>query len=100
MVDQTDLFGASPDQGSLFGDSDDRMVALQRQLHPDPEKIRTRLTELLHVVRGADSLPWPEREARMWQAVFPNMTNWLPPEEGEQLRFEFAQELERLRLAA
>ena len=100
MVDQTDLLGHLPDQGSLFGGADDRMVAPQRAVYPDPAKIRTRLRDLLHVVKSADRLPWPEREARMWQTVFPNMTNWLPPEEGEQLRFEFAQELERLRLAA
>lgn len=36
----------------------------------------------------------------MWQIVFPQMANWLPQEERDQLRFEFAQELERLKLAA
>jgi len=32
----------------------------------------------------------------MWQAVFPNMAKWLPEPEADQLRFEFAQEMERL----
>jgi hypothetical protein len=41
-----------------------------------------------------------ERDARMWQSVFPNMANWLPDEEANQLRLEFAQEMERLRRAA
>ena len=45
-------------------------------------------------------MPWPEREARMWQIVFPQMTNWLPPDKGDQLRFQFAQEMERLARAA
>jgi hypothetical protein len=36
----------------------------------------------------------------MWQIVFPNMANWLPEAEAEQLRFEFAREIERLRQAA
>jgi hypothetical protein len=31
--------------------------------------------------------------------VFPQMANWLPEEEAAQLRFEFAQELERLKAA-
>jgi hypothetical protein len=45
-------------------------------------------------------MPWSERDARMWQIVFPNMANWLPEDEAEQLRFEFAREMERLRQAA
>jgi len=45
-------------------------------------------------------MPWPEREARMWQIAFPQMTNWLPPDEGDQLKFEFAQEMQRLARAA
>jgi hypothetical protein len=36
----------------------------------------------------------------MWQTVFPNMAKWLPKDEADQLRFEFAQEMERLRRAA
>jgi hypothetical protein len=36
----------------------------------------------------------------MWQTVFPNMAKWLPKEEAEQLSFEFAREIERLRRAA
>jgi hypothetical protein len=36
----------------------------------------------------------------MWQTVFPQMANWLPPEEADQLRFEFAQEMQRLARAA
>jgi hypothetical protein len=31
---------------------------------------------------------------------FPQMANWLPDDEANQLRFEFAQELERLKQAA
>jgi hypothetical protein len=45
-------------------------------------------------------MPWPERDARMWQTVFPNMANWLPADEAEQLRLEFAQEMERLKKPA
>jgi len=45
-------------------------------------------------------MPWSERDARMWQTVFPNMANWLPQAEAEQLRFAFAQEIARLRAVA
>ena len=41
-----------------------------------------------------------ERDARMWQTVFPNMAKWLPEKEADQLRFEFAQEMQRLNRAA
>jgi hypothetical protein len=67
---------------------------------PDPEKIRLQLVSLIEKVRGAQTMPWPKREARMWQIAFPQMTNWLPPDEGDQLRFEFAQEMQRLAKAA
>jgi len=67
---------------------------------PDPQKLRLQLVSLIEKARGAQTMPWPEREARMWQIAFPQMTNWLPPDEGDQLRFEFAREMERLAQAA
>jgi len=100
MTDKTDLFGNSQPQGSLFGDSEDRMKPPERSYQPEPEKIRKRLNRLLKTAREADSMPWNERDARMWQTVFPNMANWLPEEEAEQLRFEFRCEMERLLEAA
>jgi hypothetical protein len=36
----------------------------------------------------------------MWQIVFPQMANWLPPDEAAQLRFAFAHEMQRLDRAA
>ena len=53
-----------------------------------------------NILRSAEKMPWSERDARMWQIVFPNMAKWLPDDEAEQLRFEFAQEMERLKHAA
>ncbi len=46
--------------------------------------------------RRAQVMPWPERDARMWRTVFPQMANWLPDAEAEQLRLQFAREMERL----
>ena len=100
MTDQTDLFGHSPTQGSLFGAGEDRMQAPAQSFLPDPENVRRRLTVLLEKARSAEKMPWSERDARMWPTVFPNMANWLPNDEAEQLRFEFAREMERLKLAA
>jgi hypothetical protein len=101
MTEPTDLFGRSskPDQYSLFGEGESRLQAPRQSFAPDTRMIRRRLTNLLELARTAQSMPWSERDARMWQTVFPQMANWLPDEEAEQLRFEFAQEIERLRAA-
>ena len=100
MTDETDLFGRSPAQGSLFGPGTDRLQAPHQSSVPDPDTVRLRLQSLLEKERSADRMPWSERDARMWQTVFPNMAKWLPDEEADQLRFEFAQEMERLTKAA
>jgi hypothetical protein len=100
MVDAIDNFGRVPSQASLFGPGHDRLQAPQQIVRPDPEAIRLRLQSLLAKARAAERMPWPERDARMWQTVFPNMAKWLPPEEAEQLSVEFAREMERLAKAA
>lgn len=99
MSDQGDLFGRAPAQGSLFGAGADRLEAPQQRCLPDPEIIRRRLKALLEQARTARTMPWPERDARMWQTVFPNMAKWLPEDEAEQLRRDFAREMERLTAA-
>lgn len=100
MTSERDLFGNGPAQGSLFGPGENRLEAQRRSSTPDPETVRLRLNALLDKARSAEKMPWSERDARMWQTVFPNMAKWLPQEEADQLRFEFAQEMDRLQRAA
>ena len=100
MTDEKDLFGYGPPQGSLFGSGENRLQPPRQRSVPDPETIRLRLKSLIEKARSAERMPWSERDARMWQTVFPNMAKWLPIEEADQLRFEFAQEMERLNRAA
>ena len=76
------------------------MQAPHQSATPDPEDVRRRLHALLAKARSAEKMPWSERDARMWQTVFPNMAKWLPDNEANQLRFEFAREMERLKQAA
>lgn len=87
-------------QLSLFGAGEDRMQVTTTRFVPDPEAVRARLHNLLAMARGANVMPWPEHDARMWQTVFPQMANWLPDDEADQLRFEFVREMERLKAAA
>ncbi|MDE2446620.1 MAG: hypothetical protein KGO94_10600 [Alphaproteobacteria bacterium] len=97
---QNDLFGHTPAQGSLFGEGENRMASPKKDDEPDPAKVRVRLHDLLAKAKQAKTMPWNERQAGMWEVVFPQMANWLPEEEAEQLRFAFAQEMERLSKAA
>jgi hypothetical protein len=80
---QTDLFGANP-------------VPAYR---PDPEKVRSRLHKILAEARAAQKLPWEPTTVSLYRAIFPQMTQWLPDDEGTQLRFEFETELARLEAA-
>lgn len=100
MSDPPDFpFSGEPDQPSLFGAVEEAMQPPVRRFVADAELIRRRLHALLARARAADVMPWPERDARMWQTVFPQMADWLPDDEAVQLRFEFMQEIERLKAA-
>ena len=100
MSDPSDLpFSGEPYQPSLFGADEAAMQPPVRRFVADTELIRRRLHALLETARAAAVMPWPERDARMWQTIFPQMADWLPDDEAGQLRFEFIQEIERLKAA-
>ncbi len=80
MSDQPDLFPEKP-----------------RTEVVDPDDVRVELLEILAIAKAArDEAPWDRRTHRYHQVVFPQMANWLPDDEADQLRFEFAKELERI----
>jgi hypothetical protein len=80
---QTDLFG----------------VELVLAYRPDPEKVRARLYKILAEARAAQTLPWEPTRVSFYRIIFPQMTQWLPEDEGTQLRFEFETEIARLEAA-
>ncbi len=90
--DQTDLF-ATDAQPDLFG------AAEAADYRPDPDNVRAQLHGILAEARAAETLPWKPRQVVLYQTIFPQMTNWLPEEEGAQLCLEFEQELARLEAA-
>ena len=92
----------SPRQGDLFGQdgpdpSDDDFETPVYEA--DPEKVRAELHRILAEARAAQAMPWDDKRAALYRTIFPQMTNWLPEEEGAQLRFAFMTELERLKAA-
>lgn len=66
---------------------------------PDPEKVRARLHKILSEARTAQKFPWEPTRVSLYRTIFPQMTQWLPQDEGTQLRFEFDTEMARLEAA-
>jgi hypothetical protein len=77
---QPDLFGAEPTPA----------------YRPDLDKVRARLHKILAEARAAQTFPWEPPRVSLYRTIVPQMTLWLPEEEGAQLRFEFEAELARL----
>ena len=70
-----------------------------RAYRPNPDKVRSRLHRILAEARAAQTLPWEPTRVSLYRTIFPQMTLFLPEEEGAQLRFEFEAELTRLQAA-
>lgn len=86
-------FIAEEGQGDLFG------ADAASAYRPDPDKVRARLHKILAEARAADKVPWGPARLSLYRTIVPQMTGFLPEEEGAQLRFQFEQELERLEAA-
>jgi len=61
--------------------------------------VRARLYKILAEARAAQQPPWEPTRLSLYRTIFPQMTLWLPEDEGAQLRFEFEIELERFKAA-
>lgn len=89
-----------PDEPDLFGPSQFGLGLEDTRPDPakvDPEEVRQELRALLEVAKAArDAAPWDLRTHKYHRVVFPQMANWLPPEEAAQLCFEFSAELDRI----
>jgi hypothetical protein len=90
---QRDLF-QDDEQSDLFGED-----SPTPEYRADPDNVRQELYKILAEARAAQTLPWDARRTALYRTIFPQMTNWLPEEEGAQLRFEFEAELVRLKAA-
>lgn len=90
---QSDFF--DDEQQELFGEDTYAPPVYQ----PDPERVRARLHKILAEARAASTLPWDSGRVSLYRTIFPQMTLSLPEEEAAQLRFEFEEEMARLKAA-
>ena len=96
MTTKSDSYDRTPAQGEMFADHRPEQYSL-----PDPANVRRKLLKMLGDARAAGSKsPWDERKTRLYATIFPQMANWLPAEEANQLRSEFAAEIARFKRAA
>jgi hypothetical protein len=90
-------------QRDLFQDDDPSDIGGEEfptpEYRPDLDLVRDELHKILAEMRGAKTVPWEPRRASLYRTIFPQMTNWLPEDEGAQLRFEFESEIARLEAA-
>jgi hypothetical protein len=89
---QPDFF-ATESEPDLFGPE------ANPAYRPDPDQVRVRLHKILAEARAAQKLPWEPTRVSLYRTIFPQMSQWLPEEEGAQLRFEFEAEIARLKAA-
>ena len=73
---QGDLFDIDPEPG-LFSEEAAPVV-----VRADPEKVRAKLHRLLGEMRAASTVPFGARKMQYWRTVVPQMSLWLPEEEG------------------
>jgi hypothetical protein len=89
-------------QLSLFGEDQSELPGVEQNAavyRADPDEVRAELLNVLAQARAAQSFPLDARRALYWRTVFPQMANWLPDEEAQQLRLEFEMEIRRLEAA-
>ena len=90
---QPDMFSDN-NQSDLFGED-----TPTPEYRADPDSVRADLYKILAEARAAQKLLWEPKTVLLYRTIFPQMTNWLPDEEGAQLRFEFETEIKRLEAA-
>lgn len=84
-------------QADLFGTQADLLGPPPKQSYaPSLEKVRAEVNKVLEKARIAKDMPWTAKEVAFWKTVFPQMTNWLPEDEREQVRAAFWEEINRL----
>ncbi len=69
---------------------------LSPNLSPNPDRVRRRLEAILAEMRGEQKMAWDLAIQVVYQKIFPDMTHFLPEEEGARYRADFEREWARL----
>jgi hypothetical protein len=85
----------APRQGTLF----DTVPVPANEAELREKRVRARLNNWLKIVRAAEKMPWDRLDAEKYQTILTQSSNWLPEQERETLRADFALEMARLRAA-
>ncbi len=74
-------------------------VPAVHSFEPDLDEVRDDLRGILESARSVTAVSlWDRRTYLYNKTVFPQMSQWLPDDERDQLCFEFCKELERIEL--
>lgn len=93
----TRLHDETSDSAQLGLDLGDKREAARAW--PDPDEIRVDVHAILASARAVTAgNMWDRRTYRYNKVFFPELAEWLPDEERDQLCFEFFRELERIEL--
>lgn len=87
-----DLFGEIPQP--------ERQRSAEGRKPLTADNVRAMMIQLIDALRSADEIPFEEQEFEKHVAMFPIMAQWLDPDDGAQLVFEFESEIARLKNAA
>lgn len=81
----------------LFGDVPQPSPPPVEQRKPlTADDVRAVMVEIIDAMRGSNVVPFAPDVFAKHRAMFPIMAQWLEPEDGEQLVFQFEAEVERL----
>lgn len=85
----------------LFGNVAQPERAAPLQARPlTADDVRDQMLAIIAALRDAKVVPFEQAVMNKHIAMFPIMAQWLAPDEGEQLVFQFGVEVERLLKAA
>jgi hypothetical protein len=89
---------ARGNQASFFADNQPDMFGQEPApaYRPNTDKVRARLHRILAEARSCRTLTWEPSTVSLYRTIFPQMSLFLPDDEGAQLRLAFEAELERL----
>jgi hypothetical protein len=66
---------------------------------PNADRVRQRLERILTEMRAEPRMAWDFSLQLLYQKIFPDMTHFLPEEEGARYRADFEREWRRLEAA-